>query len=298
VSGAVVAATPADACGKVGAAVKGKVALISRGTCTFVDKVLNAQAAGATAVIIANNDAAKPDDIFTMGGSSSRVRIPSVMIGYTSGNALRATSGASATLRLKSVQPGQKDGDLDSDIVYHEYGHGLTWRMIGGMSGPLAGAIGEGMGDGLSMLINGDDIVGEYSSSNPLGIRRYRYANYPLTYKNVTGAEVHDDGEIYAAIVWRMIELFGTSGRDRLFTHIVQGMNFTPSTPSYEQMREGILQAVAASGTPGDRCTVWSAFAQYGVGVGATGTVSRRGAVTITESFALPQDCPLSLVSD
>ncbi|MEA2464209.1 MAG: extracellular elastinolytic metalloproteinase, partial [Acidobacteriota bacterium] len=22
------------------------------------------------------------------------------------------------------------DGDLDSDIVYHEYGHGLTWRMI------------------------------------------------------------------------------------------------------------------------------------------------------------------------
>ena len=26
----------------------------------------------------------------------------------------------------------------------HEYGHGLTWRMIGGMSGPLAGALGEG----------------------------------------------------------------------------------------------------------------------------------------------------------
>jgi hypothetical protein len=36
------------------------------------------------------------------------------------------------------------DGDLDADIVFHEYGHGLTWRMIGGMSGPLAGAIGEG----------------------------------------------------------------------------------------------------------------------------------------------------------
>ncbi|MDH5340432.1 MAG: M36 family metallopeptidase, partial [Rubrivivax sp.] len=233
-----------------------------------------------------------PDDIFTMGGSSSRVRIPSVMIGYASGSALRTTSNASATLRLKTVLPGQKDGDLDSDIVYHEYGHGLTWRMIGGMSGPLAGAIGEGMGDGLSMLINGDDIVGEYSSSNPLGIRRFRYAGYPLTYKDVTGAEVHDDGEIYAAIVWRMIELFGTGGRERLFTHVVQGMNYTPSTPSYEQMRDGILQAVSMGPTPDDRCTVWSAFAQYGVGVGAKGTVSRRGALSVTESITKPIDCP------
>jgi hypothetical protein len=37
-----------------------------------------------------------------------------------------------------------RDGDVDSDVVYHEYGHGLTWRMIGSMSGPLSGAIGEG----------------------------------------------------------------------------------------------------------------------------------------------------------
>ena len=33
-----------------------------------------------------------------------------------------------------------RDGDLDSDIVYHEYGHGLTWRMIGDMSGVTGAA--------------------------------------------------------------------------------------------------------------------------------------------------------------
>ena len=38
--------------------------------------------------------------------------------------------------------------------------------------------------------------------------RRAPYADYPLTYSAVTGAEVHNDGEIYAAIVWRLIELF------------------------------------------------------------------------------------------
>ena len=43
------------------------------------------------------------------------------------GRACRCTSGTPPT--------PNRDGDLDSDIVYHEYGHGLTWRMIGSMSG-------------------------------------------------------------------------------------------------------------------------------------------------------------------
>ena len=89
------------------------------------------------------------------------------------------------------------------------------------MSGPISGAIGEGMSDGCSMLINGDDKVGEYSASNPNGIRRFPYAGYPLTYANVSGAEVHDDGEIYGAIVWSLITRFDAAypdtGRDRLF---------------------------------------------------------------------------------
>jgi hypothetical protein len=288
ITGATAVASPADGCSKIAGSVSGKVALINRGTCDFVTKVLNAQSAGATAVIIINNVAGAP---FTMGGSSGRIRIGSVMVSQTDGASLRTAAGASATLRKSLVQPQQKDGDLDSDVVYHEYGHGLTWRMIGGMSGPLAGAIGEGMGDGVAMLINGDDVIGEYAASNPLGIRRDRYAGYPRTYRAVTGAEVHDDGEVYGAIVWRLIELF-PGRREALFAHIVHGMNFTPSTPTFEAMRDGILTAVGQSATPGDLCTVWSAFAQYGVGDGAKGTVSRRGTVTITESFALPSTCP------
>jgi hypothetical protein len=34
---------------------------------------------------------------------------------------------------------------------------------------------------------------------NPAGIRRYSDAGCPLTYKDVTGAEVHNDGEIHGA---------------------------------------------------------------------------------------------------
>ena len=182
---------------------------------------------------------------------------------------------------------------LDSDIVFHEYGHGLTWRMIGGMSGPLAGAIGEGASDGLAMLFNGDDNMGEYASGNPDGIRRVPYAGYPRTYGDVTGAEVHNDGEIYAAVIWRLIELFTANAQPiaTLFDYFVDGMNFTPATPAYEDMRDGILQSVNDPGGLHD-CLVWEAFAQFGIGVGADGTVNGT-AVTITESFDVPVACTM-----
>jgi extracellular elastinolytic metalloproteinase len=292
VTGQMVTTAPADGCTPITTPLKGLIALIDRGACDFSAKALNAQLAGAVAVVVANN--AGGTAIFPMGegAGANRVKIPTVMISQNDGQTLKPQTPVSATEARLQQQPLQIDASLDSDVVFHEYGHGLTWRMIGGMSGPLAGAIGEGMSDGVAMLINNDDVIAEYASSNPLGIRRARYQGYPRTYKNVTGDEVHDDGEIYAAIVWRMIELFRAAygdipGRSRLFTYIVDGMNFTPSTPAYEQMRDGILASIRNGSTPSDCNFVWQAFGHFGVGAGAQGVVNRSG-VTITESFTVP----------
>jgi extracellular elastinolytic metalloproteinase len=49
-------------------------------------------------------------------------------------------------------------------------------------------------------------------------------------------------------------------------------MNFTPAGPAFEDMRDGILASVGAN-APSHECLVWSAFAKYGVGVGAKGQV-------------------------
>ena len=117
-----------------------------------------------------------------MGGADASVTIPAVMVSQTDGAAIKGAVGTSTTIRLNPVQPLMRDGDLDSDIVWHEYGHGLTWRMIGKMSGTLAGAIGEGMSDVLSVIANEDDRVGEYSSSDPFGIRTMPYDAYNRTY--------------------------------------------------------------------------------------------------------------------
>ena len=110
-----------------------------------------------------------------------------------------------------------------------------------------------------------------------------------MTYANVDGAEVHNDGEIYAAIVWKMMGLFGDARRADLFRYVVDGMNYTPATPSYEQMRDGILASVHAGATQSDCSLVWQAL-QFGVGVGAAGVV-KGGAVTVTPSYALPTSC-------
>ena len=194
----------------------------------------------------------------------------------------------------------KRDGDLDSDILWHEYGHGLTWRMIGGMSGALSGAVGEGMSDVLSIYMNDHDVVGEYSCNNPNGIRSAPYTNYPRTYGDFSGSSVHFDGEIYAATMWRLQEYWtgaGVGGRsiDDLLDVVVDGMNYTASGPAYEDMRDGILSAMGLDHE--GVCYVWNAFADFGIGEGASGSVGRcRGpfgcSVSITESFDLPPGVP------
>lgn len=280
--------TSSDGCEASLTSLAGKVALIDRGTCNFTVKVLNAQKAGAVAVVIVNNVAG---GAFGPGGTEHRVRIPSAMVSQDDGNVLRGQAGASTRLRQNPVTPLMTDGDLDSDVVFHEYGHGLTWRMIGGMSGKLAGAIGEGASDVNAFLVNGDDRIGEYAFSNPLGIRRFPYINYPLTYSSVTGDEVHNDGEIYAGAMWRVLENYLAAGltAEDLQHDFVGGMAFTPATPAFEDMRDGMLQNAAGSGR---ECLIWRGFAASGIGVGADGVVSRSGrSVTITESFTVPAAC-------
>jgi extracellular elastinolytic metalloproteinase len=284
-------APASDACQSITGSLAGKVALIDRGSCDFTVKVKNVQTAGAIAAIIANT--LGRDSIITMGGADASINIPAVFIGNTDGDSLKAALAGgpvNVTVRKTDPPPIMRDGDLDSDVVFHEYCHGLTWRMIGHMNGSIAGAVGEGMSDVCALLMNEDPVLGEYSFDDPAGLRSFRYDAYPLTYGDITGAEVHADGEIYAAIGWRLFELFA-GRKDTLFDYLVDGMNYTPAQPTFEQMRDGILASVANGSNPADACLVWEAFAQYGVGVGALGIAKGQTKAVAFESFQLPPSC-------
>jgi len=93
--------TTTDGCEALinGAQVSGNIALIDRGTCAFVTKAQNAQAAGAIAVIIANN-VADPDPI-TLGGTDPTITIPVVSVTLDDGNAIKAQLGTGVNVTLK-----------------------------------------------------------------------------------------------------------------------------------------------------------------------------------------------------
>lgn len=84
--------TTTDGCSALtnAASISGNIALIDRGTCAFVEKAKNAQAAGAVGAIIADNrTACVPPGL---GGSDPDVLIPVISISQNDGIALRAQS--------------------------------------------------------------------------------------------------------------------------------------------------------------------------------------------------------------
>jgi len=92
--------TTFDACSPMtnAAAVAGNIALVDRGTCTFVVKVKNAQNAGAIAVIVADNAVGSPPA--GLGGADPTIVIPSVRVTLTDGNTIKAQLGVGVNVSL------------------------------------------------------------------------------------------------------------------------------------------------------------------------------------------------------
>jgi PA domain len=92
--------TVTDACQPLtnAAAVAGHIALVDRGTCTFVVKVANAQAAGAIAVLVADNVAGDPPA--GLVGVDPTIAIPAVRITLADGNAIKAQLALATTVNV------------------------------------------------------------------------------------------------------------------------------------------------------------------------------------------------------
>ncbi|MDQ3804916.1 MAG: M36 family metallopeptidase [Acidobacteriota bacterium] len=188
-----------------------------------------------------------------------------------------------------------RDSSMDGDVVFHEYGHGISNRLIGNgstaLQGTQSGAMGEGWSDYWAITINGDGLVGEYSTGNTTaGIRRAAYtvpANAVHdSYADVCagGCQVHRDGEVWAATLWDLRAQLGASVTDGI---VLNGMKFTPTRPSFLNARDGILQADQNLNGGANRCTIWTVFARHGMGVSAVG----NDGTTHTAASDLPSDC-------
>lgn len=187
-----------------------------------------------------------------------------------------------------------RDSSVDGDVVFHEYGHGISNRLIGNgstaLSGIQSGAMGEGWSDYWAITLNNDGAVGEYSTNNPNGIRRAAYSVPAATvhdsYADVGagGFQVHRDGEVWAATLWDLRTQLGAATTDLL---VLNGMKFTPTRPSFLNARDGILQADQNLNGGANRCAIWTVFARHGMGVSAVG----NDGTTHTAATNIPADC-------
>ncbi len=82
-------------------AVKNRIALVFRGTCTFTTKVKNAQDAGAVGVLVVDNTAAVPPA--GLGGVDPSIVIPSARIGIVDGNTILGALNLTPSNRSSGV---------------------------------------------------------------------------------------------------------------------------------------------------------------------------------------------------
>jgi hypothetical protein len=93
INGVMELADPAEACGVINNIFNGNVAVIDRGSCSFVVKILTAQEAGASAVIVCNNTPG--GGLIRMGGTPSEpITIPAVFMSYEDCEVLKLNAGS------------------------------------------------------------------------------------------------------------------------------------------------------------------------------------------------------------
>jgi Zn-dependent metalloprotease/methionine-rich copper-binding protein CopC len=218
-----------------------------------------------------------------------------------------------------------RDGDLDSEIIIHEYGHGVSNRLTGGpananaLSAIQSGGMGEGWSDWWGMMFTqkptdtqmGSYGVGTYvegQATSGQGIRRYPYS-YDMTKDPETIAyfnssnEVHNVGEIWCSTLWDLnwllINKYGYSsnlaqgytgtdsaGNILAMKLVMDALKIQPANPSFKNGRDAILQADQILTGGANAYEIWTAFARRGMGYSFVD--SSASTTSVTAAYDIP----------
>ena len=304
----------------------GKIPLIDRGTCTFVIKVKNAQNAGAATAVVANNVAGPP---IGMGGADPTITIPSIMISLDDASTVKPGLPAAATLSPNPDLLPDRDSDLDSGVIVHEYGHGVSNRLTGGPGnvGCLQNAeqMGEGWSDFLALTLTarasdtattsrgmGNYVVFEDASG--IGIRPTPYTTdftvNDSTYQDVIDTDgvtlsiPHGVGYVWASMLWdvywNLVDEHGfnadiydswdTGGNNLALQLVIDGMKFQKCSPGFTDGRDAVLKADVALTGGENECLIWAGFAKHGLGYSAKQGSSKKTGDG-TAAFDMPPKC-------
>lgn len=301
-----------DACSSAvnASSLNGKIVLIRRGSCTFTDKVIAAQNAGALAVIVVNNTTGK----IIMAGDNVGITIPAISVSQEIGENLIAAlqnGVVNVTLANQPTDFINSDSDFDNGVIAHEYGHGISTRLTGGAGNSNCLESSEQMGEGWSdffalmlQMKQGDSgtskrgiatfLNNEATDGN--GIRLYPYSTdmsiNPLTFGRTNGMTFQENGEtkvnkhavgtVWASVLWDLawayVEKYGFNsdvyngdgGNNKALQLIIDALKLQPCNPSFIEGRNAILLADKQTTGGENFCLIWEVFARRGLGINAS----------------------------
>ena len=320
-----------DACESItnGEDINGKIAVIRRGTCEFGFKILAAQAYGAVAVIMVNNVATPSVITMGEGADDASNTPPSVMISQADGEPLISAleSGEVITGSLLA-DTYNIDSDFDNGIIAHEYGHGISARLIGGPSSVNCFSNDEHMSEGLSdwygLMITieegdqGSDVrgIGTFANGQSTTANGIRPAPYSTDFSindytygdtnNTSLSQPHGVGFVFATALWDLTWAYidkygfdpdlynGTGGNNIMMQLLLDALKISPCNPGFLDLRDAILGADTVSNEGLNQCLIWEVFANRGMGyLAEQGDEFSR--VDQVEDFSLPPDNSPSL---
>jgi len=226
--------------------------------------------------------------------------------GAVVGTANMATpvDGSSPVMNMGLVTSTNRHTAFDSSVVFHEFTHGVTNRLVGGplnvraLDAPQSKGMGEGWGDYIACTINDTAVVGAWVVDRPGGIRQFRYDSaFPDHFGKLgTGryTEEHNIGEIWCAALMEMNRRIGKLLGLQL---VVDALKLSPANPSFLDMRDAILKALADKLSSGQVTTnqhaearqgIWLAFAKFGMGPNARSSGASLSG--IVADFTIPPD--------
>jgi extracellular elastinolytic metalloproteinase len=222
-------------------------------------------------------------------------------------NMYTPVDGSSPVMNMGLVTSTNRHTAFDSSVVFHEFTHGVTNRLVGGpmndraLEAAQSRGMGEGWSDYIACTINNTITVGDWVVNRRGGIRAYPYDNnFPDHFGKLgTGRYVnqeHNIGEIWCATLMELNRKIGATLAVQL---VIDALKLSPANPSFLDMRDAILKALDNKRTAGqlsteDHATIrrntWVVFAKFGMGSGA----KCNGATTlgIVADFKTPDDKP------
>ena len=144
------------------AAINGNIAVIERGTCYFVNKVKNAQNAGAIGVLMINNVPGTP---IIMGGTDSSITIPAVMISKSDGQAILDALN-NATAISATITNNHTDISLGYLVPGITHINDIVARDNNGITEIYASAGDSYYGDASLFTVMGEGYQGVYKSTD------------------------------------------------------------------------------------------------------------------------------------